>query len=509
MNNSIFDTDRRIRLGIWGLGRGRDFFKTAKALNFDVVAGCDFNEHMRRAFREANPDAFVTADADEFLAQDFDAVLLATFCPNHAADAIRCLAAGKHVLSEVTAFFTLAEGVALVEAVEKSGRVYNLAENYPFTPVLRYLKRKWDEGLFGKLMYAEFEYVHECRLLAYTYIDGKPIEPGDRVHSWRSWLNYHYYCTHSLGPAMIITGERPTEVVALPGGPRLPGYLPLAEEGMGGAAPSLVKMSGGGIVRNLMGATTNDTHIQRLWGTRGSAEVNVGDELKLRLGGGGHTLKLPVRPSGDALDELARSTGHGGGDFWVLYYFARQILTGVPAPFDIYTAADVTIPGIQAVRSAHAGGQPMPVPDFRDPAQRDRYRTDDWRQKPYDTRNGLFPAGADRTRTTQFSTTMADLIRSCLLYRQWADWSRVIEDVKEPAKIHALRDELMRKLPEIRRTYAAARSLIEAYPESDAAQVLREMLTEVGDESRVMAPGFDAELRNWNGPLPERILDVS
>lgn len=496
MNTPIFDTDRRIRLGIWGLGRGTDFYETAKALNFEVVAGCDYNEHMRRSFLESTPGAFATADAEEFLGRDFDAVLLATFCPGHAADALRCLAAGKHVLSEVTAFFTMAEGVELVEAVEKSGLVYNLAENYPFTPVMRYLKRRWDEGLFGNLMYAEFEYVHECRSLAYTYIDGTPVQPGDSVHTWRSWMNFHYYCTHSLGPVMIITGERPTEVVALPAGPRLAGYLPLEEEGMGGVAPSLVKMSGGGIVRNLMGATTNDSHVQRLWGTLGSAEVNVGEELKLRLGGSGHSPKMAVTPTGDELDTLARSTGHGGGDFWVLYYFARQILTGERAPFDVYVAADGTIPGIQVVRSARSGGQPMPVPDFRDPKQRDQYRHDTWRQGAYDTRGGLFPAGADRTITTRFSRAMADLIRCSLLYRQWADWSRVRHDMTDPDRLRQLKAELLEKLPEIRGTYAAARQLINAYPESDAACVLREMLENVGDERRVMAPDFDDELGN-------------
>ena len=129
----IFDTDRRIRLGIWGLGRGMSFYDTCRALNIDVVAGCDYNAHMRENFLAHNPGAFVTADADEFLAQDFDAVLLATFCVDHAGDALRCLAAGKHVLSEVTAFHSMAEGVKLVEAVERTGLVYNLAENYPFS----------------------------------------------------------------------------------------------------------------------------------------------------------------------------------------------------------------------------------------------------------------------------------------------------------------------------------------------------------------------------------------
>ena len=163
MKKSIFNTDKRIRLGIWGLGRGMNFYRMCKTLNIDVVAGCDYNEHMRRGFLEANPGAFATADAGEFLKQDFDAVLLATFCPAHGPDAIRCLRAGKHVLSEVTAFHTMAEGVALVEEVEKSGRVYNLAENYPFSAANSYLARKWKEGLFGELLYAEYEYVHECR----------------------------------------------------------------------------------------------------------------------------------------------------------------------------------------------------------------------------------------------------------------------------------------------------------------------------------------------------------
>ncbi|HOS42370.1 MAG TPA: Gfo/Idh/MocA family oxidoreductase, partial [Armatimonadota bacterium] len=131
-DSPIFHTDRRIRLGIWGLGRGMSFYRACAALNFDVVAGCDYNAHMRERFRRDVPGAAAYADADAFLAGDFDAVLLATFCPTHAGDALRCLAAGKHVLSEVTAFHTLAEGVALVEAVERSGLVYNLAENYPF-----------------------------------------------------------------------------------------------------------------------------------------------------------------------------------------------------------------------------------------------------------------------------------------------------------------------------------------------------------------------------------------
>ena len=64
----VFDTDKRIRLGIWGLGRGMSFYSTCAMLNVDVVAGCDYNAHMRKRFLEANPGAFVTAAADEYQA---------------------------------------------------------------------------------------------------------------------------------------------------------------------------------------------------------------------------------------------------------------------------------------------------------------------------------------------------------------------------------------------------------------------------------------------------------
>lgn len=483
----VFDTDRRLRLGIWGLGRGMSFYKTCSALNFDVVAGCDYNEHMRKRFLEHNPGAFATADQDEFLAQDFDAVLLATFCPAHADDAIRALEAGKHVLSEVTAFHTMAEGVRLVETVERTGLVYNLAENCPFSRANMYLARRWKEGLFGELMYAEYEYVHECRQLCYTYIDGLPVMPGQAVHNWRSWLNFHYYCTHSLGPIMVITSLRPTRVTALPGEQRLAGYPMTSLDGMGGIAPSLISMSNGAVVRNLMGATTNDTHIQRIWGTLGSAEVNVGRELALRLGASGHTPKFEVIPHWDALGELAAGTGHGGGDFWVLYYFARQILYGDPAPFDVYGAADVTIPGILALRSSLEEGEPFDVPDLRKHGIRELYRNDDWDQQRIDPEKCMFPARADRELTGQFSTVISQLLVHSLTYRSYLDWDKVLDDMVNPEEIVGLLERVVEAWPDLKKTYALARKIADAYPRGEGARVLREMLA-IGCEDDLAKP---------------------
>jgi len=503
----VFGADRRIRLGIWGLGRGMSFYKTCGMLNFDVVAGCDYNRHMREKFLAVNPGAMATASAEEFLAGDFDAVLLATYCPNHADDAIACLRAGKHVLSEVTSFHTMAEGVRLVEEVEKSGKVYNLAENYPWSAANMYLARKWREGLFGELMYGEYEYVHEVLTLSYTYIDGVPISPGDRVHNWRSWINYHYYNTHSLGPMMHITGTRPTRVVALPGEQRLGGYLMRGRTGMGGIAPSLINMSNGAVVRNLMGATTNDSHVQRLWGTKGGAEI-VDGKLRLRLGGAGNSPRKEVIPHWDELGELAAATGHGGGDFWVLYYFARQILDGEAAPFDVYGAADCTIPGILAYRSQMEGGRPYDVPDFRDPAQRDAWRDDTYAQPRYDVEAGVFGPGADRSLAEKFSLTMRDLVRQANVYRAYREWTRLAEDVADPTDLPELAEKLIEIVPAFQATMKTAREMVDRYPDSDGARVLGDVLATC-DEPQTTRPDFLSQLKRQRRTLVRKVVRLA
>ena len=491
----LFNTDRRIRLGIWGLGRGMSFFKTCQFLNIDVVAGCDFNAHMRDKFVAANPGAFVTDDADAFLARDFDAVLLATFCPTHAADAIRCLRAGKHVLSEVTSFFTPAEGVQLVEEVEKRKLVYNLAENYPFTAANMWLANRWREGLFGELMYAEYEYVHECRSLCYTYIDGKPIVPGHTFHHWRSWINFHYYCTHSLGPILFMSGTRPVAVEAFPVTPRLAGYLPGSASEGGVMCPSLIRMSNGSVVRNLMGATTNDSHQQRIWGTRGAFEIGRSG-VRLRLGASGLSPLLNVTPKWEGLGELAAQTGHGGGDFWTLYYFAREILTGEKGPFDVYGGCDLTLPGILARRSAIEEGQPIAIPDFRKKADRDQYRNDHGQQERYDVRAGVFGGRVPKPsqKAAAFSAIVKELVACAPLYRAYADWKKVRAALVRPEEFVTVAEKLLENLDRVRKAYRDARTIIREYPRSDGAQVLRELL-EVGDEKAVLHPRFKSALR--------------
>ena len=508
MEKKIFDTDRRIRLGIWGLGRGQSFIRSAQFLNIDVVAGCDINPEMRASFARNVPGAFVTADEDEFLAQDIDAVLVATYFPSHAAHAIKALERGKHVMCEVTSFRSPAEGVRLVEAVERSDKVYNLLENCPFTKENMYLKQLWDEGFFGEFIYGEYEYVHSCRQLSYAYnfrVDGRQllVEPGWVVHNWRAGLNPHLYNTHSLGPLMHITGLRPVMVEALPNTVITPGAL-LAPGFKSSAGASLVRMSNGGVMRNLMGSMTMDNHTGgRLWGTKAGADKMTRGHLRLCIGADGSGMKTEVVPEWPEIGRFAEKTGHGGGDFWELYYFAREILTGEKAPWNIYAACDVTITGILAARSAARGGEPQRVPDFRDKAERDAYR-DDWAEDvPVFDPASVFPPDADKELVKDFDRIMVELFHNDGAQRQlytYVQGRRLFDNLADPAAKRSVIDVargLPALLPRMAEYCRLAQRIRDAYPDSIGGRTLDRALAHLPLDMILDHGKTSAEIADW------------
>jgi len=498
----IFNTNQRIKLGIWGLGRGGNFVKCCNALNIDVVAGCDFNDHIRESFRKVCPDVFLTADEDEFLAQDIDAVLVATWFCSHADHAVKALNAGKHVMSEVTSFYTPADGVRLVEAVEKSGKVYNLLENYPFIKQNLMAKKLWDDGLFGEFSYGEYDYNHDCRSLAFAYIDGTPVQPGWTLHNWRSWFNFHHYNTHSLGPVMHITGLRPVRVAAPAVSVAHPGAL---SDYVKGTAVSFVTMSNGGIFRNFMGEQSGDTHARRIWGTK--AAYDFTDDCIVRLGANGEGRHYVLKQEWPEMGEIADTMGHGGGDFWELYYFAREILTGEKAYWDIYRASDVTLTGIMAERSQAQGGVPVEIPDFRDRAVRDKFRNDRSNGNLPDTQNLLFPAGHDHEITQNFTTVMCKLLpfiwgegSGVGLVRNVFDGIKLFPQLADDnGRFAVIKDvrNLIAQLPELAETYRTALKIAGAYPDSLAARIVHGTLS-VGEKDAVLNPEKTLrQLREW------------
>lgn len=91
----------------------------------------------------------VTADLAESLALDeVDAVVLATPTPMHAAQAIACLDAGKHVEVEIPMCDNLADGRRVLEAQQRTALVAMCGHTRRFNPSHQWVNRRVQSGDF-------------------------------------------------------------------------------------------------------------------------------------------------------------------------------------------------------------------------------------------------------------------------------------------------------------------------------------------------------------------------
>jgi predicted dehydrogenase len=382
----------KIKLGIFGARRGEHLLSSAELNGFVLTAICDHSEPLLRKVQkkyEGRNIAFYH-DYDEFLTHDFDAVIVANYATEHVEPAIKALASGRHVMSECMAMFTMAEGVRLVEAVERYGKVYFFAENYPFMLQNQEMARLYQSGEMGHFLYGEGEYIHP-----FTPEQQVPLMSGPE--HWRSWLPVSYYCTHSMGPVMLITGTRPVQVNGL----IVPHSYDAILNGPGSIKINdcmsilMCRMDNGALAKIMPCAQLRDHGNRcRICCSKGSMEWGQGHDGILRVhrepfdcpeGRKLNSYYHPGWPEGFA---AAGSQGHGGSDFFTSYYFAQAIREKCPPKIDVYMATAMSAIGIQGYKSALQGGVPMEVPDFRKADVRDRYRDDEWNPDPARHREG-------------------------------------------------------------------------------------------------------------------------
>ena len=385
-------TTKPIRVGVVGVGRGRSFIGAATATGMELVALCDtWDERLAKEANALGVAAYL--DYDEFLAHDMDAVVLGNYFHQHAPFAIRALQADKHVMSETATCHTLGEGVALARTVEKSGKIYMLAENYPYMAFNQEMKRLYQQGLIGEFKCGEGEYVHP---------DPPEVKLGrscGRDH-WRNWIPATYYCTHSIAPVMYITDTRPVKVngFVVPydySDPSKTLHMDRADT----AAMIICRMDNEAVLKSLHGALRGHGNYVRIHGNEGLMEnARHGDKQRLRVWrepwekNQGEPIETVYTPDFPNHHAEATRAGHGGGDFFTSYYFAEAIRSDEPPYLDVYRGIDMSIAGIQAWRSALNDSAPIAVPDFRDEAVRQQYENDDWSPDPDRSKEGQPPS---------------------------------------------------------------------------------------------------------------------
>ncbi|MBR6728598.1 MAG: Gfo/Idh/MocA family oxidoreductase [Clostridia bacterium] len=379
---------KSLRIGVFGVNRGMDIAKNFMLLNCEIAALCDFRrENLEQAAKGLGDDVGLYEDFDAFLNHGLDAVILANYFHEHAPYAIRCMEKGIHVFSECISNGTMAEGVELIRAFEKSKSIYFLAENYPQMIFNREMKRICDTKTLGKILYAEGEYNHPGDPADLRFRKRFNYFPGH----WRNFLPKTYYVTHSLGPIMRATGATPKRVTAFAS------YLPVIGDfatasHVGDRIAVITTLNDDDSIFRFTGHATFGAHhnAYRICGTKGQIENlrGMGDKVMLRYNDwekpeGGQETSLYDPGWNDKDEELIKQSGHGGADFLTARMFVDCIKEGKQPehPFDVYAAVNMSSVAILAHRSVLEGGMPYDIPDFKDEAQRKLYEND--RKSPF------------------------------------------------------------------------------------------------------------------------------
>ncbi|KAF4408453.1 Gfo/Idh/MocA family protein [Streptomyces lycii] len=339
---------------------------------------------------------------DDLLASDVDAVALFTQRWTHGPLAVRALRAGKHVYSAVPMAVSEEEIAAIIDAVRETGLTYMMGETSQYNPATVYARERIADGGFGRMFYAEGDYVHDMDLgfyAAYQYSGGE---------NWKATASYPplLYPTHSIGGVLGAWQTHATSVSAVGvTDERGDGVFDREISQFGNDfsnATALFEVAGGGSFRtNEFRRVGYPSHIResrfRFFGTEGSLEqlatvslwqdkkgvrdvsehlqavptlsaddpslANVAPELRDAFVSG----TAPVHDRSRLPREFAHApNGHEGSHHFLVDDFVTAVAEGSLPSVHAWAAARYTLPGIVAHASALRGGERLPVPDFGD-----------------------------------------------------------------------------------------------------------------------------------------------
>lgn len=385
-----------VRLGVIGTGsRGTSLLQVVLQFpGVEINAVCDVDaSHAARAVdlvqsaRRKAPARFTDGpEAYRRLLEqsNIDAVLIASPEQTHAPFAAHAVEQGKAVLSEVAGTIDIDAGWKLVDAVERTGQFYMMAENCCYYRSNLAVLAMARAGLFGDITYADCGYIHSLPDRAFD-AQGNLTWRGELFRDYANW-----YPTHAIGPVAqwmgIHRGDRFDRVIALQSPS---GRLPLKARELFGAdskaartqyrgdcTMALIQTVQGRLIElrfdGLSARPTVSTTYFGLQGTRGAyrdAEGEKGIWFDTKEAKEQWLDFAPYQAKYDSdlwkqYEHEAASTSHGGADFFTLLDFFQCVAERKPSPITVYDAVAWSSLIPLTTASAKANGTAQTVPDF-------------------------------------------------------------------------------------------------------------------------------------------------
>lgn len=228
----------RINIGMIGLGiMGYNNAATAlKVPGVEIVAACDlYSGRLERAKEVYGNSLFTTRDYRELInRQDIDAVIISTTDLWHARIAQEALAKGKAVYLEKPMVHKISEGLPLIAAQKKAGKILQVGSQRVSSVVYEKARELYKSGAIGKLNMVNAIYERQSALGAWQYT--MPVDPSPQTVDWDRyiagmpkipfdpkkffwWRNYREFGTgvagdlfvHLLSGTHLITGSKGPE----------------------------------------------------------------------------------------------------------------------------------------------------------------------------------------------------------------------------------------------------------------------------------------------------------
>ena len=363
----------KIRVAIIGLGFGAEFIPIYQK---HPLTECHAICQRNKTNLDKIGDIFgikkrYTSFDDVLNDRDVDAVHINTPIADHAWMSIKSLQAGKHTASTVPMAATIKECLDIAKAEKKSGKVYMMMETAVYTREFLYVKELVDSGKLGKIQFLRGSHQQNMGL------------PG-----WPSyWYGFPpmYYATHCIGPLAAISNCLIESVDCYGSGRINEDYIkkynsPFAVE----TAHLKFRDSdiAGEVTRSLFDTIRQYRESFDVYGTKMSFEwEQIAEEGAVIFTGYENAERVKVNDFGNLLPKeisgftlkgvygeenehtsFIQGGGHGGSHPHLVHEFISAISQNRKAWVDSKKAANWTMAGICAHKSALEGGIRIKIP---------------------------------------------------------------------------------------------------------------------------------------------------
>ena len=149
-----------LKAAVIGLGVGTGHITAFRELGAEVAAICDVNDKLLQSVGdEHRVDSRYTDYRSLAENDDIDVVSICTPDHLHADPAVDMMESGKHILVEKPLASSFADIQRIAETARRTGMKVSHGCQIRFGAVFQEVKRQVEEGTFGKVFYAEADYV--------------------------------------------------------------------------------------------------------------------------------------------------------------------------------------------------------------------------------------------------------------------------------------------------------------------------------------------------------------